>query len=782
MKSFSSFSSKIILAFTSLIIFALFIFGIFTTINKQKVALKVMEENLLSLVDEKKSILELRMKQVESEVKELAYWLNKYKQVDEIDEVNYIRCEDGTLREYGEDGNISLFVNNTIELTDEVKKQIFYTKRLEEMFIRTISKNSDIVCVYAISKDGVLRVYPHMKETQLDPKHDFREDHYFKYALEESKGENKIVWTKPYYDWADRGLVVTCAYPIYDNGNLEYIIFADVMLNSLQQEIADFKISKFGYGFLIDNSGGIIYHPNYLDNPPSKGDEVKNNILSLSDNKGFNDILKEMIAGKTGQRYYYDNKMNIQKLITYAPVGQMGWSLGFEINSNEYTIDIEKYLGSYALGPIAIVSIFSIFIFYALKRTSNYLVDLSARAEELASGKLSFVNDIKGGNELETIANSLNIMSSNLKDYMDNLIRTNIKLEVVFNSMKNIIFVVDSNYKIVNINSLGKEIIGNENKLVEGISCYEYFKKCSSICDECPVKKTINSGEENFQEVIVNNNVYHIRTYPIFDKEGKVVEVVVYSTKETERVMIEREFYQREKLASVGQVAAAITHELRNPLGIINGSSYLIKDIVENSNMNEEDKNEIYGILKEIDTSVSNSQKIISTLLDFSRKSNDKDERVNIVSLLEQILFLHKKYILENKVKVVESYEEKDIWVNGNLDSLRLIFINLIDNALYEMKDGGTLTVEVRKVYNDLVKISIKDTGRGMDEKELSNIFKPFYTTKPKNIGTGIGMWLVDREVKRNKGKINVKSALGQGTIVEVLFHSYGNMEGGENV
>lgn len=778
-----SFSSRIVLIFFILIIFTLFIFSYFNIMDKQKVAGKVMEENLRNLVDEKKSILDLRMKQVELEVQELAYWLEKYENTLPMGEINYVKNIDGTYREYGEDGNISLFINNKIQLTEDIEKQIFYTSLLEDNFERTINKNLDIVCIYTISKDGVLRVYPNMHETQLNSEYDFRTDHYFRYAIEESNGESKVVWTKPYYDWADRGLVVTCAYPIYSEENLDYIIFADVTLSSLQKEIADFNISKFGYSFLIDSSGEIIYHPDYLGNPGVKGEELKNNILSLSSNEHFNFIIKNMMKGQTGQRYYFDTITNSEKFITFAPVEGTKWSIAFVINANDYSIDLQRYLGGYFAGPLAIVIIFSIFIYIALKRISNYLVDLSSRAEKLASGKLVTVNNIKGGNEIETIANSLNTMSSNLRNYMDSLIKTNLKLETVFNSMKNILFVIDKNYKIININSLGKNIIRKDHDFTNDIYCFEYFKGCSIVCDNCPATKTLLTGKENFEEIIWNNDIYHFRTYPIYDDIGNVEEVIIYSTKETERIIIEKEFYQREKLASIGQVSAAITHELRNPIAIINGSSYLLKDILEQSNISCDEKSEFYEVISEIDASIHNSQTIINELLDFSRQSTTIEDKVDLISLLKQILLLHKKIIVENNVTILEKYVEEEIWISGNLDSLRLVFINLIDNALYEMKDGGTLTIETEPLYdNGTIKLIIADSGKGMDKNVLLNIFKPFYTSKPRNVGTGIGMWLVDREVKRNKGTINIQSELDKGTKIELYFNLYERNKGGNNV
>ncbi|SDJ86400.1 cache domain-containing protein [Natronincola ferrireducens] len=778
-----SFSSRIVFIFVILVIFIVFIFSMFNILDEQKIATKIMEENLKNLVYEKKSILDLRMRQVELEVEELAYWLESYEQMLPMGDIIYDIHKDGTYLEYGEEGNISLFVNSKTKLTEEIEKQIFYTKKLEDNFKRTINKNQDIVCVYTISNDGLLRVYPNMYETQLNSEYDFRKDYYFRYAIEETKGEGRAVWTKPYYDVADRGLVVTCAYPIYSKDKLQYVIFADVTLELLQKEIADFNIARFGYGFLIDDHGEIIYHPDYLEKPSKKGEELKNNILSLSNNEEFKFIIEDMIGGQTGQAYYFDEMTDSEKFVTYAPIEGTKWSVALVVNSNDYSIDIRKYLGRYFIGPLVIIIIFSMFVYMALKKVSNYLVELSYRAERVACGELMAVENVGGGDEIVTIANSLNTMSSNLKNHMESLIKTNTKLEAVFNSIKGVLFVIDKNYKLVNVNKLGRDIIKKDYPSFPGIHCFEFFKGCLRICEKCPVTKTMETGKESFKEMIWDNEIYHVRTYPILDEEGNIDEIVVYSTKETERAIIEREFHQREKLASIGQVSAAITHELRNPIAIINGSSYLLKDMVDSIDIKTHEKEEFHEILKEIDNSIKNSLTIINELLDFSRKSTTMEEKVDIIPLIRQILMIHKKNIVENNIVILEKFNKEEIWVFGNLDSLRLIFINLIDNALYEMKNGGTLIIKIDPLYDEgKVKLILKDTGKGMEEEVLSNIFKPFYTTKPRGIGNGIGMWLVYREIKNNKGTINIQSQLGKGTKVEINFNLYEEDEGGKDV
>lgn len=768
-----TFSSRVIFIFFSFVVILIFSFALFQKINMDNANKFILEKNLEQLVLEKKEVLNLRMKQVEIEVKNLSDWLYGYSKEDfNIHQVDYKFYNDVAIDEM-EEGKTSLFVTKKTHIDDEVKKVISLTKNMEDKFINTLNRNDDIVCVYVISKEGVLRVYPYMDIDTFNYDHDFTKDYYFQEASQKNNPSREIVWTEPYYDWADRGWVVTCAYPVYIDDDLSYVVFADVTLNFLQETMEDFQINKFGYGFIINYEGEIIYHPEYEAEPLKKGEKFYGSIFNLIKSDSFKSIAIDMIEGNTGQKPYYDNNYKQNRLISYAPIERLKWSIGFDVNIQEYDISAVSFMNRYFFMPIAITTLVLVIGYCLLKKMSKPIETLSAGAEKIASGEFVQFDKISATEDIDTIANSLNILSSTVKDYMDSLIKANRKLEAVFNSISGILYIVDKKYNIITMNRYGKQISKKLNKEPIGNSCHFLFKGEKTPCNDCPIAETLKTGKESFKEMQFNQDIFHVWTFPILDDEGSIEEVVVYSMKVTEKVIIEKEFYQREKLAAVGQMAAGVTHELKNPLSVIKGCNYLLKNILDFDKMDSETRLELEEIIEEIDNSIDRSQNIITNLLEFSRKSSIEKEKVDLKALIEQILILNKKYIVEGDIELLVEFKDEPLYTYGNLDSMKHIFINIIENAIQSMSNGGVLKVTGRIVNDEKVEVKIEDTGYGIDDKILDSIFKPFFTTKHKENGTGLGLWIVKNELRKNNGHIEISSIVGKGTKVKLIFQKY---------
>lgn len=127
----------------------------------------------------------------------------------------------------------SLFFNNKTPLTEEIKKDIYATQKMEDHLIRLLQNNPNIVCTYVITSDGLLRVYPYLDNSTFEADHNFNKDTYYEIALEVKNPQRKPVWTQPYNDWAGRGWIVTCSYPVYVDGKLKAVICNDVTLEFL---------------------------------------------------------------------------------------------------------------------------------------------------------------------------------------------------------------------------------------------------------------------------------------------------------------------------------------------------------------------------------------------------------------------------------------------------------------------------------------------------------------------------------------------------------------------
>jgi signal transduction histidine kinase len=227
----------------------------------------------------------------------------------------------------------------------------------------------------------------------------------------------------------------------------------------------------------------------------------------------------------------------------------------------------------------------------------------------------------------------------------------------------------------------------------------------------------------------------------------------------------QEELVRKEQLAVVGELAAVIAHEVRNPLAIIaNAVAGLRKPTIS-----RDDHETLLAILEE---ETSRLNRLVTDLLRYARPVNIQRTHLALNELLDRTITLTKQRRSLNVEFKVEAHEGR-IWGDANL--LRQVFDNLIENAVQAMAPGGQLTVRVRVMTDDGkdgLAVDIIDTGEGMDTQVRSRARDPFFTTRPS--GTGLGLAIVDRIVDAHGGRFIIDSRAGEGTTVTV-FLPYGS-------
>jgi PAS domain S-box-containing protein len=211
---------------------------------------------------------------------------------------------------------------------------------------------------------------------------------------------------------------------------------------------------------------------------------------------------------------------------------------------------------------------------------------------------------------------------------------------------------------------------------------------------------------------------------------------------------------QSERLAAIGSLAAQVAHDLRNPLTAINTNLFYIKNVLP-----QDLGGKIESSIESIEGAVEHSSKIIDDLLQYSRATDLKSERLDLGAVLEQF---SAGMELPSTVKLVLDLEA-GAFVNGDLAKLKRVFQNLTSNAVEAMPSGGSLSLSVR-AHGDKVVAEVADTGVGMDSATLRQLFNPFFTTKSK--GLGLGLPICQRLVEAHGGEISVRSEEGKGTTV----------------
>ncbi len=215
---------------------------------------------------------------------------------------------------------------------------------------------------------------------------------------------------------------------------------------------------------------------------------------------------------------------------------------------------------------------------------------------------------------------------------------------------------------------------------------------------------------------------------------------------------------QSEKLASLGQLAAGVAHEINNPLGGILMYSHLILEDAEKNSQTSEN-------LKKVIRETTRCKNIVRGLLDFARPKNPEMSNIDINELLDNSLSLMESQALFQNIRVEKKYfpDLKRITADGA--QLQQLFTNIILNAAEAMDGNGTLILETTNIKaEDQIEISIRDTGQGIREEDMKNLFEPFFSTKEVGKGTGLGLSISYGIVQRHKGKIDVQSEVGKGS------------------
>ena len=259
------------------------------------------------------------------------------------------------------------------------------------------------------------------------------------------------------------------------------------------------------------------------------------------------------------------------------------------------------------------------------------------------------------------------------------------------------------------------------------------------------------------------------------DEKGAIIGTLSSGEDITRRKQTEMELIRSEKLASLGQLAASVAHEVNNPLaGILVYTSLLLRKFDQNKIQTEETKNQLNKMKKELERTT----RIIRNLLDFSRQSDPTIRLLDLNKVVDAALLLVKHQISLEHISLEREIKPNLPPVCADFDQIQQVLINIILNATQAMPDGGSLTIStsvdkgtvIGESKKDTVRIDIKDTGVGIPKENLSRLFTPFFTTKDRGKGVGLGLPVVHGIIERHKGKIEVSSELNVGTTFSIFL------------
>jgi signal transduction histidine kinase len=274
----------------------------------------------------------------------------------------------------------------------------------------------------------------------------------------------------------------------------------------------------------------------------------------------------------------------------------------------------------------------------------------------------------------------------------------------------------------------------------------------------------VNGQQRGKIEVIYAEKRHELDEGPFLKEErnlinaiaGEVAHILEYLKAEEEKAKLQEQLRHADRLATIGQLAAGIAHELNEPLGNILGFTQLAQKSTHSSDQLKSDLNKI------VDATL-HAREIIKKLMVFARQTPSQLEKININNIVKEGLSFIETRCKEVGIHLVLQLEDALPEIIADATQLKQVLINLAVNAVHAMPDGGTLTVRTRRdeLYLYLI---VEDTGIGMSEDIKKRIFLPFFTTKDVDEGTGLGLPVVHGIVTSHGGSIKVESKIGEGS------------------
>jgi len=220
---------------------------------------------------------------------------------------------------------------------------------------------------------------------------------------------------------------------------------------------------------------------------------------------------------------------------------------------------------------------------------------------------------------------------------------------------------------------------------------------------------------------------------------------------------------QTERLAAIGELAAGVAHELRNPLGAVKNAVYYIRGRLEGSDWAQENPR-VGEFLDVMDEEITSSDQIITDLMDFSRVTPPSVSPSDLEMLVDSAL---ERTALKESVNLVKDFEPDLPKVLVDSEQVRRVIVNLVKNADDAMPEGGNLTFTGKSI-DQTVELQVRDSGQGISEADLPKVFDPLFTTKAKGIGMGLA--IVSQIVRRHEGTVDVTSKQGEGATFTITL------------
>lgn len=492
------------------------------------------------------------------------------------------------------------------------------------------------------------------------------------------------------------------------------------------------RSGKTGYAWLMDENGVFLFHPDadFVGKSAFEARDHKDPSISYAEINAIQE--KKMLKGREGTGAYYAGwhrgiTGKIKKLIAYSPViiprnSSRKWSVAVVAPISEIEGVIQKgYVRQFLLqGLIVLVILLGVLAIVLFEMRWSRTLEKRVRMRT------------------------------------DALKKSEERYRSLVESAEDFIFSVDSEGNFQSVNSFTANFFGSRPEELLG-------KDLASQFPEDVAAKQLNLIRQVYKHKKSIRNEFELKTgehriwisgnfMPLKNEDGEVSAVLCIARDITENKSLERQLINTEKLASLGTLAAGVAHEVNNPLGVMLGFCDLLLRQTEQGTQAFED-------LKTIERQGLHCKQVVENLLSFARIEEGDSEFADLNQCLVEIINVVKHTLEMNDVQLVKGLPENIPMVKGDPRQLQQVFLNLINNAVSAMENGGILTIRTglergrRKAF-----VQFQDSGSGIREEDMDHIFEPFFTTKPEGEGTGLGLFVSYGIIAKYGGSMDCES------------------------
>ena len=727
-----SLAVNIIAVFMVFNILSIVFFSLYVQKSDERESIKYARESSLEVIKEKGELISLAFEHIKNRTESIGMYMedNLKQSVSSGLSPEYLHLDDGTITRIKDSNKTDLaqsniIVPNTTPLSKELIREINLTEGLDKYF-EQISETEDTTWCYIVTKENLLRCSPYSNLNNF-----FASDHsqisdiFYTQAGDKNNPEHKAIWTSPYYDYLGTGWTMTCSQPVYENdGELFGVICLDMSINKIKEKyFNDFSLGESGKICWMSNEGQMYYHTDFDNITAEQGEIFEKNIFDTDISNDKEKILRNyVLKGGSGIKFFVEDGK--ETMLVYTQITNNDSVLFMQIDMSEFSALYDSSLNGLRLivfFDVILAIIFAVILYKRFSKPMNKLIKQAERITEGNYASVHFEDETQGiYYEIIRLNQAFEAMRKSIELYTENLIDKNKEIHTILEAIDEGLMIVDLEG---NVNLKSKEFVNipNEN-LQKGIDTVATSK-------ESMTEKIILGGE-------IYKNVY----YPII-KSDDVSKIVVSSECITKKELMKKELQQIEKMAGVGQLSAAIVHELKNILAVIKGAAYILNITNENG------KEEINTIQKAVDE----AENVIRTLLDYSGRDRNGSEMIHIGTVINQILLLSKKEIIRKGITVKKNIDNECYVNSTSREAIKVILQNIILNAIQAVNFDGRIDISCLQ-NNEEVIVKNKDNGGGIKIHPKEKIFDPFISTKED--GNGIGLWITKKLMTSLNGEI----------------------------